>query len=144
MFTANRQANAYATVGIETGIAAASPHKLILMLFEGAMVSLVEAQKHLQDKNVGGKIRSISKAIQIIEEGLKASLDDKVGGAIALRLRDLYDYMGRRLLMANLHNDPEPLREVHRLLGELKSAWQAIGDQPAAQPVNTALRANAA
>jgi flagellar protein FliS len=131
MITANRHTNAYAVVGLETGVAAANPHKLVLMLFEGALVSLADARKYMQQKDIAKKGKSISKAIQIIDEGLKLSLDDKAGGVIAANLKELYDYMCRRLLFAHVRNEIDPINEVHGLLSQLKEAWQAIGTQHA-------------
>ncbi|HYD79813.1 MAG TPA: flagellar export chaperone FliS [Paucimonas sp.] len=120
-------ANAYAKVGLETGVSSASPHQLIAMLFEGALIAISTAQQHMKDGNVPAKGQAISKAIAIIENGLRASLDKKVGGDIALSLDALYDYMSNRLLVANLKNQPEILDEVTRLLRDLKGAWDAIG-----------------
>lgn len=125
--------NAYAKVGIETGVAAASPHKLIVMLFEGALVAVSTGLQHMKAGNIPAKGAAISKAILIIDSGLRASLDKKAGGEIAESLDSLYEYMGTRLLMANLKNQPEILEEVHRLLSELKGAWDAIGDTPRPQ-----------
>lgn len=125
--------NAYAKVGIETGVAAASPHKLIVMLFEGALVAVSTGLQHMKAGNIPAKGAAISKAILIIDSGLRAALDKKAGGEIAESLDSLYEYMGTRLLMANLKNQPEILEEVHRLLSELKGAWDAIGDTPRPQ-----------
>jgi len=71
---------------------------------------------------------AISKAIMIIENGLRASLDKNAGGQIAVSLDSLYDYMARRLMLANVGNKPEMLEEVIALLLDLKTAWDAIGD----------------
>lgn len=119
--------NAYAKVGIETGVAAASPHKLIVMLYEGAMIAVSMAAQHMRARNIAAKGQAISKAVMIIESGLRASLDKKAGGEIAESLDSLYEYMGNRLILANLKNQPEILEEVHGLLAELKSAWDEIG-----------------
>jgi flagellar protein FliS len=119
-------ANAYATVGVETGVAAASPHKLIVMLFEGAMVAVSSALHHMRAGDIAAKGKAISQAISIIDNGLRASLDKKVGGEIALNLDALYEYMSNRLLIANLKNQPQTLEEVHQLLKGLKDAWDAI------------------
>ena len=128
-------ANAYAKVGVETGVMAASPHKLIVMLFEGAMVAVGTAAKQMASGDIAGKGKSISKAISIIEEGLRASLDRKAGGEIAANLDSLYQYMNTRLVIANRDNQVEILEEVLRLLGELKGAWEQIAPgAPAAQP----------
>jgi flagellar secretion chaperone FliS len=124
-------ANAYASVGMETGVAAASPHKLIVMLFEAAMVAVSSAIQHMQAGNIEKKGLAISRAIAIIDNGLRASLDKKVGGEIALNLDSLYEYMSLQLLNANLKNRPEGLEEVHQLLKGLKAAWENIAPQPA-------------
>ena len=124
--------NAYAKVGMETGVVAASPHKLIVMLFDGALVSITNALMNMRSGNIGEKGKAISKAIMIIDSGLRAALDKKVGGEIAEGLDALYEYMSGRLLTANLKNDPAILEEVQRLLMELRDAWNQIGDAPAA------------
>lgn len=134
-------ANAYAKVGLETGVVAASPHQLILMLLEGAMTAIVSAGVHMQARETEKKGNAISKAIMIIENGMRASLDKKAGGEIAASLDSLYDYMGRRLMLANVHNDEAMLKEVHGLLAGIKSAWEEIGNKvnaPAAAPTRPA------
>lgn len=130
-------ANAYARVGIETGVLAASPHKLIVMLFDGAMISVSDAIQHMRAGNIPAKGKAISKAISIIDDGLRASLNKQAGGEIALNLEGLYEYMSRRLLIANLKNQPEILEEVRGLLGELKGAWVAIDPSAKAAPETT-------
>ena len=123
--------HAYAKVGMETGVVAASPHKLIVMLFDGALVALNAALGGMRSGNIAEKGKSISKAILIIDSGLRAALDKKAGGEIAEGLDALYEYMSGRLLTANINNDPSILEEVQRLLIELRDAWNAIADTPA-------------
>jgi flagellar protein FliS len=123
-------ANAYAKVGMETGVVAASPHHLIVMLFEGAIIAVKTATQEMAAGNIAAKGQSITKAISIIDRGLRASLDKKVGGEIATNLDSLYGYMSNLLLMANLKNEPAKLEEVLKLLVDLKDAWNAIDDQP--------------
>jgi flagellar protein FliS len=132
-----RGVNAYANVGLETSVGAASPHKLIVMLYDGALVAVLSALSHMKAGNIAAKGAAISKAITIIDNGLRAALDKKAGGEIAEGLDALYGYMGARLLQANLHNQPELLEEVHRLLADLRGAWNAIG----AEAANTATHA---
>jgi flagellar protein FliS len=137
-----RGVNAYANVGLETGIAAASPHKLIVMLYDGALVALLGAKNSMAAGNIAAKGSSISKAITIIDNGLRASLDKEAGGEIAANLDALYDYMSRRLLQANLKNDAGIVDEVHRLLADLRGAWVTIGEklaQPAATSAGAAM-----
>ncbi|MFN7087320.1 MAG: flagellar export chaperone FliS [Burkholderiales bacterium] len=123
--------NAYAKVGVETGVTGASPHQLILMLYEGALVAIANARTHMLRGETAAKGIAISKAISIINDGLKASLDVKAGGPLARNCHALYEYMCNRLLFANIRNEPAALDEVKHLLSELKGAWEAIGKTPA-------------
>lgn len=125
-------AGAYARVGVESGVMSADPHKLIVMLFDGAQASIRAARIHMQDGNIAEKGKSISKALDIINNGLSAALDQEKGGEIAERLGSLYDYIARLLLTANLRNDEESLNQAERLLEDVASAWREIGQQRSA------------
>lgn len=129
-----RGVNAYAKVGLETSVSSASPHKLIVMLYDGALVAVLSALTNMKAGNIPAKGTAISKAITIIDNGLRAALDKNAGGEIADGLDALYEYMSARLLQANLNNQPEILEEVQRLLTDLREAWNAIG--PAGQPAS--------
>ncbi|NMG76395.1 flagellar export chaperone FliS [Aromatoleum diolicum] len=120
------RAAAYAQVGIETGVSTADPHKLILMLFDGAILSIATATAAIERNDIAAKGQSISKAIEIILNGLNASLDPSAGGEIAERLGALYVYMSERLLYANLHSSQPALAEVSGLLHTLREAWEGI------------------
>lgn len=129
MFGSNQSGvNVYAKIGMETGVLAASPNKLIIMLYEGAITACRNAIVPMQNGDFANKGAMISKAILIIESGLRLSLDKKAGGEIALSLDALYAYMSNRLALANIHNKSEQLQEVIQLLTDLKSAWEAIGN----------------
>lgn len=127
-------ANAYSKVGLETGVVAASPHKLILMLFDGAIVAIRHAIEQMKAGNIAAKGAAISKALMIINDGLRASLDKSAGGQIAENLDALYEYMGRQLLTANLKNKQEMLDEVLHLLQDIRGSWEAIGTAAPAAP----------
>lgn len=131
-------ANAYASVGLETGVSSASPHKLIVMLFDGALTTLSIALTEMHARNIAAKGRAISKAIRIIEEGLRASLDKSAGGELAGNLDSLYEFISGRLVQANLENKPEYIAEAQRLLGELRGAWLAIDPEAAARQAQIA------
>ncbi|PMR77690.1 flagellar export chaperone FliS [Billgrantia endophytica] len=122
-----RGAGAYARVGVESGVMSASPHQLIVMLFDGALSSIRAARIHMQAGSVAEKGRAISKALDIVNNGLLAALDTEKGGEIAERLGSLYDYVVRLLLAANLHDDQESLDQAERLLEDIASAWREIG-----------------
>lgn len=124
----NNAISAYQRVGVETGVESADPHKLILMLFEGAQEALAKARMHMRHHEVAEKGQMISKTIMIIDHGLKASLDMNAGGDLAIKLQALYDYMTHRLLVANIQNNPEIVNEVNGLLSELHGAWKEIGE----------------
>lgn len=134
-----KNAAAYSQVGLETGVMSASPHKLISMLLEGAMSSISAARKQMVAGEIEAKSNSIAKAMNIIGEGLKASLDLRKGGEIAIHLHSLYSYMSGRLFLANLRNQPELLDEVTALLGQIDEAWSQISPakgSPDHQPDN--------
>ena len=128
MYSSARKAvDTYAQVGVETGVASADPHRLILMLFDGALAAIATARLAMSRSEVAAKAQAVTKAIAIIDGGLKASLDVAAGGELATRLSELYDYMLKQLLVANLRNEAATLDEVTRLLNELRGAWAQIG-----------------
>ncbi|MDY4376957.1 flagellar export chaperone FliS [Pectobacterium brasiliense] len=118
---------AYAQVGLESAVMSASPHQLIVMLFDGAKSSMVRARILLEQGDIPGKGAALSKAINIITNGLKVGLDMEKGGELAENLSALYDYMTQRLMIANLHNDVKVIEEVETLLENIASAWRQIG-----------------
>jgi flagellar secretion chaperone FliS len=122
-------ANAYARVGAETSVNAASAHKLIELLFNGFMDQVALARGAMQARQIEAKGGAISRAARIVEEGLKAGLNLEAGGRLALDLDSLYAYVVLRLLAANLRNDEAALDECVRLIGPLRDAWVAIGPQ---------------
>ncbi|MCE0731995.1 flagellar export chaperone FliS [Halomonas sp. G15] len=128
-----RGASAYARVGVESGVMSASPHQLIVMLFDGAIAAIRTARIHLEAGNTAEKGKAISKAMDIINNGLLAALDAEKGGEIAERLASLYDYTTRLLLAANLRNDVESLNQAEAILEDIASAWKEIGGPTAAQ-----------
>ena len=125
-------AYAYTRIGVQTGVVSASPHQLTLMLYDGAIATIAAAQQQMRLKNTAAKGAAISKAISIIDDGLKASLDLNVGGQMAQNLFELYLYMSQRLVYANLKNDSAALGEVAQLLQQLRGAWQSIATKDAA------------
>ena len=125
--TLRNPVSAYSQIGLETGVTGADPHRLVLMLFDGAILCVASARQHMDARDIAAKGENISKAINIITNGLKASLNLEVGGELAERLAALYDYLCERLLFANMNNSPAALEEVRSLLNELKGAWEQIG-----------------
>jgi len=135
----NQRATLYSKVGLETDIHAASPHRLVSMLFDGLFDAMNQARLAIEGGNVELKNRSLSRAVRILDEGLRAGLNLEAGN-LAQDLRELYGYACMRLTQANLRSDLAAIDECLRLLGPVREAWAAIGSSPAAQ-VPTAARA---
>lgn len=116
----------YAQVSTDIAAETADPHRLIVMLFEGARVAISKARLHMLHNEIPEKGAAISRALDIINNGLVASLDIETGGELAEQLSALYEYICQRLLWANLKNSQAALDEADRLLAELQSGWVMI------------------
>jgi flagellar protein FliS len=117
--------NKYNQVRAHVQTEGASPHRLIQVLMEGAMEKIRVAKGLIERREIADKVRNINWALSIID-GLRQSLDMEKGGEIAQNLESLYDYMQRRLVVANAENNPQVLDEVAGLMLEIKSAWDAV------------------
>lgn len=126
---ANQALDMYKQVGTHVGVATADPHRLITLLYEGALERIAVAKGALQRGEIAFKGQKIGEAINILD-GLLASLDQEKGGELAQNLEELYLYMQRRLLEANLNNDIVILDEISGLVESIKNAWVSISDQP--------------
>ena len=107
---------AYAKIEVESAVMSASQQQLVIMLFDGALSALVRARLFLADGNIPAKGLALSKAINIIENGLKVGLVENNGDELTQNLIALYAYMVRRLLHANVNNDASAIEEVENLL----------------------------
>ncbi len=126
-------ARLYSKVGVETSLVDASPHRLVMMLFDGFFESIAHAQAAIAAAQIEAKGRAIGRAARIVEEGLKAALDLKAGGTLAADLAQLYAYIGMRLTQANLKNDMAALDECKALMQPLREAWASIAPQAGAR-----------
>ena len=130
-----RSASAYKRVGLETSVEGASPHRLVALLFDALLQSLSAARAAMARGDIQVKGREISRAVNILEEGLKAGLDNSPGNEIAVNLRAVYSYSISRLTMANLKNDDRMLVEVRDLIAPIADAWNEVREQVSgAQP----------
>jgi flagellar secretion chaperone FliS len=120
----------YSSVKVQTNVLDASPHKLIQMLFEGALERIAQSKGAMREHQIARKGELIGKAINIVA-GLRGSLNDNEGGDLAANLDELYDYIIRRLSRANYENNSDMLDECARLLGDIKSAWDGIAEEVA-------------
>lgn len=121
----HRAMNQYKQVGTQVNADSADPHHLIVMLFDGALERIAVAKGAILRQDIAEKGQKIGRAIAIID-GLRASLNKDSGKEIAENLDNLYDYMQRRLLDANINSDADILDEVTGLIKEVKEAWVAI------------------
>ncbi len=121
----NQNINAYnqnAGIGAEE----ANPHRLVAMLYQGAIDRMSRAIGHCERKEVAQKGECLSRAAAIVDQ-LRDSLNMEAGdGQLSQRLDDLYEYMIRRITEANFRNDTAMMKEVHDLLAELAEGWNAI------------------
>ena len=126
-YSAGNAMQAYNTVSARSRVEAANPHRLISLLLDGALEKIAVAKGNIQREEVSRKAQAIGRAISIIE-GLRMSLDHTVKNELTSNLDELYSYMERRLLLANLKSDQSVLDEVSHLLREIQEAWNAIAD----------------
>lgn len=122
-------ANAYRQVSVQTGVHSASPHRLVAMLYEGLLDALAQARGAIAEADIELKGRAIGRALRIIDEGLRGTLDLERGGKIAADLDGLYAYVTTRLTHANLRNDASALDECRNLIQPVHEAWTAIAGQ---------------
>jgi len=121
-----RQAAAmYQQYSARAGVEDADAHQLISMLLDGAIDRIAQACGHIRHGDVAGKGNSISRAVAIVGQ-LRMSLDHEAGGGLAKRLEALYDYVTRRLIHAQLHDDVAALEECIRLLSPVREGWKGI------------------
>ena len=135
MFTpvSMRSANSYRTVGLETSVSGATPHQLVGLLFDALQQSLASAKGAILSGDIPAKGRSISRAVRILEEGLKAGLDTERGGELAANLCRLYDFCIIRMTEANLRNDVAIVDEVIQIIHPVADGWMQIKNDVAVQ-----------
>ena len=127
-------ASVYANIGLETQVMSASPAQLITLLFDGAAAAIAKAQIHLANGQSAQRGVTISKAIDIIDSGLKSSLDMEAGGALSQNLAQAYDLIIQHLMLANLHADAKHLELAHTMLITLSDGWKQNLSNLAASP----------
>jgi flagellar protein FliS len=124
---------AYRSVSAHGAVADADPHALVLTVIDAALTRLGAARACIERKETRRMASLLHSSVILIAE-LRGSLDLQKGGTLAQNLSDLYEYMTRRIMLANLNSDPAPVAEVVGLLSEIRSAWMAIGPQVKQQP----------
>jgi flagellar secretion chaperone FliS len=131
---AQRGAAQYRAVRSHGLVAAASPTRLVQIMFEQILEQLAVAQgcmtrihNNLPLSDVIAKGKALGKAIRLIDH-LNNTLDMERGQKIAENLRALYLYMLARLTLANATNDAKIVAEVASLILKVKSGWDQIVD----------------
>lgn len=119
---------AYMNQYFENQVNTASPEQLLIMLYNGAIRFVGEAEEAMASKKIAYRGERISKVIAILSE-LSATLDHEIGGEIAANLEALYVYMIRTLLAANIHDDASKLAEVREMLTGMRDTWLDAIDQ---------------
>ncbi|MCH1931886.1 flagellar export chaperone FliS [Shewanella sp. A25] len=115
----------YRKVSVDSDLAVASPHRIIQMLFAGALERLAQAKCAIEQGNVAQRGVLMGKAIGIVS-GLNDSLNMDTEGDVANNLTRLYDFMLRRMSEANINNDVQAIDEVVAILKTIKEGWDAI------------------
>ena len=100
----------------------ASPEKLLLMLYDGAIRFLGQAEAACGEREWEKTNNFLLRAQEIITE-LICTLNPEAG-EVAGQLGSLYEYMLRRLGEANVKKEAGAISEVKGLLAELREAWQ--------------------
>jgi flagellar protein FliS len=116
---------AYQSTSAHSNVAVSDPHRLIVLLLDGALERITMAKGCIQRGAIVDKAQLINRTVNIVGE-LRGSLDLKAGGEIARNLSELYDYICTRLLKASIENHIGHLDEVSGLLREIRGAWIAI------------------
>ena len=107
----------------QTQYETASQEQLLIMLYNGAIKFSQQAKQALEEDDVEESNKKLKRVQAIINE-LMVTLDMEQGGEIADNLYSLYEYMNRRLIQANIRNDPELVQEVLEMLKDLKDGWE--------------------
>jgi flagellar protein FliS len=124
----NAKLAAYRTVSIHGHIAGADSHRLVLMLMDGVMDRLANARGCIERGETARKAQLLHSCVILIGE-LRGSLNLTQGGALARNLSELYDYMVRQVMRANVESNVGYVKEVSSLLSEVRGAWTAIAPE---------------
>jgi flagellar protein FliS len=133
----NQQANSYKNSAIKT----ASPGQIILMLYDGALKFMQQAEDGFAMENLRERNETINnhliKAQNVLAE-LQSSLDMKTGGKFSETMSNIYDFMIRQLQDANLNKNAAPIKIVRKLLKEIRDAWEEMLKKNSSEAAATA------
>lgn len=118
-------ADAYRRTQVQSG----TPLELVVMLYDGALRFLAQAQEAMERRDIRSRHAALDKTLAILGH-LQSTLDTDRGGVVAEELDRLYRYISERLLDGAAHNDLNALKEATGLLTNLRDAWQAVATAP--------------
>lgn len=124
-----RGAKAYAHCAVESSAMSASPHQLISMLFEGLKSQMITSILCIEEGNIEGRSKAVSKCLDIVNNGLSAALDIEVGGEVAKNLDSVYAFVGRLLMEANRENSVSKIKKAMDIIDPIAQAWQEVGQR---------------
>lgn len=135
MFTSvsSRSASAYQRVNVETAVSEATPYQLVKMMLDSLILNIGAARVAMGRGDIVVKCEKITKAVRILDEGLKPALNLAQGGELASNLNNLYAYCLYRLTEANMSNNDAALAEVLGLMEPLADGWSQISGQVATE-----------
>ena len=123
-----RGINAYKKGNLKQDIAHADPHKITLMLMQGALDRMAYAKGSIERKDYEGKADHLSRVTAILIN-LRDTLDMELKNDITENLYALYDFMIQRITDANIQNDLQIMDEVISLMLPIKTAWSQIPEE---------------
>ena len=126
--------NPYQAYG-EGNILSGDPAALVVALYEGAIEAVSQAKDCLENGDIAGRGKAITKAMNIVTE-LMACLDHRSGGELSNNLQRLYQYIHKRLFDAHARKQREPLDEVGNLLTTLLDGWKTVAAEKARAIMN--------
>ena len=126
--TRQRFLQQYTNTNVQTAVESATPHRLVQMLYEGALGRIAQAKGAMMRKDFEAKARLTNRVIDILSS-LRAGLDLEKGGEVATNLEGLYSFMIEQIYKASRHNSPEILEETAELLRTVKSGWDEMPEE---------------
>jgi len=127
-YAKNSQLAAYQSVSVHGAVDEADPHRMVLMLMSAVMERLAKVRGCIERGEIVQRTKMLHSCVVLIGE-LRGSLNLDEGGELAQNLSSLYEYMVRRLLLANLKGDLAIVAEITSLMTEIRDAWVAIGPE---------------
>lgn len=116
----------YKKIEVETKVNSSTPYELVIILYSAALKEIDLMKAAIEGKDHEAKARHCDKAMRIISDGLRSSLDMEKGAEVAENLFNLYTYFNREILAASVANSLEKLQVCRELLIELQSAWEKV------------------